>query len=101
MKQQNNKGIIELLQKQNDLLIDQNISKTTVTEMLVESQNKLRNDQKSTEKFEVVKHGKYCKPRSIENEPTKYQNRYETLDADGNDEETENLSGSYSFRKNI
>ena len=37
--------------------------------MLAESQNNLRNDQRSTEKFEVVKDSKYCKPRTIENEP--------------------------------
>ena len=63
--------------------------------MLVKSQNKSRNDQKSTEKFEVVKHKKYCKPRSIENEPVNCQNRYETLYTDGNDEESENSSDSY------
>ena len=64
--------------------------------MLVESQNKQRNDQKSTEKFEVVKHRKYCKPRSIENEPINCQNRYETLYTDGNDEESENSSDSFT-----
>ena len=64
--------------------------------MLVKSQNKSRNDQKSTEKFEVVKHRKYCKPRSIDNEPIKCQDRYETLYTDGNDEETENSSDSYT-----
>ena len=64
--------------------------------MLVESQNKSRNDQKSTEKFEVVKHRKYCKPRSIENKPINCQNRYETLYTDGNDEESENSSYSYT-----
>ena len=58
-EQQNNKEIIELLQEQNKLLIEENKSKTTIIEMLVESQNKLRNDQKSTEKFETVKHRKY------------------------------------------
>ena len=36
------------------LSIGENQSKTTIIEMLVESQNKLRNDQKSKEKFEVV-----------------------------------------------
>ena len=65
--------------------------------MLIESQNKSRNDQKSTEKFEVVKHRKYCKPRSIENEPINCQNRYETLDIHrGNDEESENSSSSFT-----
>ena len=64
--------------------------------MLVESQNKLRNDQKSKEKFEVVKHRKYCKPRNLENEPVNCQNRYETLYTDGNDEESENSSYSYT-----
>ena len=45
----NNKTItklIDLLQEQNKVLIEENKSKTTVIEMLVESQNKLRNDQK-------------------------------------------------------
>ena len=93
-EQQNNKEIIELLQEQNKLLIEENKSKTTIIEMLVESQNKSRNDQKSTEKFEIVKHRKYCKPRSIENEPINCQNRYETLYTDGNDEESENSSNS-------
>ena len=60
--------------------------------MLVESQIKTRNDQNATEKFEVVKHRKYCKPRSIENEPINCQNRYETLYKDSNDEESENSS---------
>ena len=64
--------------------------------MLVESQNKSRNDQKSTEKFEIVKHRKYCKPRSIENEPINCQNRYETLYTDGIAEESENSSGSFT-----
>ena len=93
--EQQNKEIIELLEEQNILLIEENNSKTTIMEMLVESQNKSRNDQKSTEKFEVVKHKKYCKPRSIENEPVNCQNRYETLYTDGNDEESENSSDSY------
>ena len=52
-------------------MIEENKSKTTITEILVESQNKLHNDQKSTEKFEVVKHRKYCKQRSTENVPRK------------------------------
>ena len=39
-EQQNNKEIIELLQEQNKLLIEENKSKTTIIEMLVESQNK-------------------------------------------------------------
>ena len=64
--------------------------------MLVESQIKTRNDQNSTEKFEVVKHRKYCKPRSTENEPINCQNRYETLYKDSNDEESENSSDSYT-----
>ena len=64
--------------------------------MLVESQSKSRNDQKSTEKSEVVKHRKYCKPRSIENEPISCKNRYETLYTDGNDKESENSSDSYT-----
>ena len=64
--------------------------------MLVESQNKSRNNQKSTEKFEVVKNRKYCKPRSIENKPINCQNRYETLYTDGNDEESENSPDSYT-----
>ena len=72
------------------LSIGENQAKTIIIEMLVESQNKLRNDQKSKEKFEVVKHRKYCKPRSIENEPIKSQNRYETLYTDDNDEEMAN-----------
>ena len=40
----------------------ENKSKITIIKMLVESQNKLPNGQFSTEKFEVVKHWKYCKP---------------------------------------
>ena len=90
-----NKEVTEILQEQNKLLIKWNKSETKIIEMLVESQNKSRNDQKSTEKFEVVKHKKYCKPRSIENEPVNCQNRYETLYTDGNDEESENSSDSY------
>ena len=78
------------------LSIGENQAKTTIIEMLVESQNKLRNDQKSKEKFEVVKHRKYCKPRNLENEPVNCQNRYETLYTDGNDEESENSSYSYT-----
>ena len=64
--------------------------------MLVESQNKSRNDQKSAEKFEVVKQRKYCKPKSIENEPISCQNRYETFYTDHNDEESENPSDSFT-----
>ena len=44
-EQENNKEIVELLQEQNKLLIEENKSKPTIIEMLVESQNKLRNDQ--------------------------------------------------------
>ena len=79
LEQQNNKEIKELLQEQNKLLIEENKSKTTIIEMLVESQSKMRNNQKSKKKFQVVKHWKYCKPKSIENEPIKCQNGYETL----------------------
>ena len=89
-----NKEIAELLQEENKLLIKVNKSKTKIFEMLVESQNKSRNDQKSTEKFEVVKYRKYCKPRSTENEPINCQNRCETLHTDGNDEESGNSSDS-------
>ena len=96
LEQQNNKEIIELLQKQNKHLIKEHKSKTTIIEMLVESQSKSCNDQKPTKKFEVVKHRKYCKPRSIENEPIKCQNRYETLCTDGNDVESENSSDSFT-----
>ena len=64
--------------------------------MLVESQNKSRNDQRSAEKFELVKHRKCCKPRRIENEPINCQNRYETLYTDGIAEESENSSGSFT-----
>ena len=46
--------------------------------------------------FEVVKHRKYCKPRSIENELINCQNRYETFYTDGNDEESENSSDSFT-----
>ena len=77
-------------------MIEENKSKTTIIEMLVKSQNISRNDQKSKSFFEVVKHGKYCKPRSIENEPIDCQNRYETLHTDGNDKESENSSNSYT-----
>ena len=59
-------------------MTEKNKSKTTIIEMLVESQNKLCNDQKSTETFEVAKYRKYCKWRSIENESIKCQNMYET-----------------------
>ena len=47
------------------------------------------------EKFEGVKHRKYCKLRSIENEPINCQNRYDTLHTDDNDEESENSSDSF------
>ena len=49
---------LELLQKQNKFLIEESISKTAIIEMLAESQNTFRNDQNSTEKFELVKHRK-------------------------------------------
>ena len=39
---------------------------------------------------------KYCKLRSIENEPINCQNRYETLYTDGNDEKSENSSDSFT-----
>ena len=57
-------------------MIEESKSKTTIIEMLVESQKKLRKDWKSTEKFEVVKRRKYWKSRCIENEPINCQNRY-------------------------
>ena len=71
-------------------MIEQNKSKTAIIKMLLESQNKSRKDQKSSEKFEVVKPRKYCKPRSIKNEPMSCKNRYETLYTDGNDEDSPN-----------
>ena len=56
---QSNKAIreiIELLQQQNKIVIEENKSKTiTFIEMLVEILNKLRNDQNSAQKFEVVR----------------------------------------------
>ena len=77
-------------------MIEENKSKATITEMLAESQNKWRNDQKSTEKYEIVKHRKYWKTRSIKNEPIKCHNRSDTLYTGGNSEETENSSDSYT-----
>ena len=53
-EQQNYKEIIELLQELNKLLMEENKSDTTNIEMLVESQNKLRNDQANT-KSSVLK----------------------------------------------
>ena len=44
----------------------------------------------------VVKHGKCCKPRSIENEPINCQNRYQISYTDGNDEVSENSSDSFT-----
>ena len=64
--------------------------------MLVQNQKNSRYDLKSKETFEVVKHRKYCKASSIKNEPIKCQNRYKTLYTDGNDEESENASSSYT-----
>ena len=78
-EQRNKKQTIELRQEQNKLLIEENQSKTTLTEMHVESQKKLRSDQNSSEKFEVVKDRKYRKSRSIEKEAIKCQNRHETF----------------------
>ena len=77
-------------------MIKENKLKTTIIEMLVQNQKNSRNDLKSKETFEVVKHKKYCKARSIKNEPIKCQNRYKTLYRDGNDEESENASSSYT-----
>ena len=56
----------------------------------------LRSNQNSTKKIEVVKHREYSKPRSIENETITCYDRYETLHADGDDNETENSSDSYT-----
>ena len=78
-EQRNKKQTIELRQEQNKLLIEENQSKTTFTEMHVESQKKLRNDQNLSEKFEVIKERKYRKSRSIEKEAIKCQNRHETF----------------------
>ena len=64
--------------------------------MLAKSQNRSPNDEKSTEKFEVTKHTKYGKPRSIENEQINCQNRYEILYTDSNDEESEKSSDSFT-----
>ena len=75
-------------------MIKENKSKTTIIKMLVQSQNKFHNYKKPTEKFGVVKHKKYCKPRNIENKPNNCENRYETLHTDGNGEETEKSSDS-------
>ena len=54
----------------------------------------MRNNHKSTEKFEVVKHRKYCKTRSIE-KPIKCQNRYATLYVNGNDDEKTYSLGAF------
>ena len=56
----------------------------------------MRNNKNSTKKFEVVKHREYFKPSSIENEPINCHDRYETLYADRDDNETENSSDSYT-----
>lgn len=65
--------------------------------MPIQSQNKLLSNPDLTEKFEVVKHRKYCKPRSIKNEPIKCQNSNVTLHTDDNSRETENSSDSYTL----
>ena len=64
--------------------------------MLVESQTISHNDQKPTEKIQSVKHRKYRKPRRTENETINCENRYETLYTDGNDEESEKSSDSFT-----
>ena len=101
-KQQNNKEVIELLEEQNKLLIEENKSKLQLLKCLWKVIINCKTINLSTEKFQVVKHRKYCKTRTIENKPINCQSGNESLYTDGDGEETENSPDSHtSFYSNI
>ena len=87
---QRNKEFIEL-QQQKKNLVEENKSKTTTIQMLIENQNllnKLDLESNSTKKFEIVTRKSNKKQRIHKADEIKCSNRYETLDTDDNDDES-------------
>ena len=87
---QRNKEFIEL-QQQKKNLVEENKSKTTTIQMLIENQNLLNKvdlESNSTKKFEIVTRKSNKKQSIHKADETKCSNRYETLDTDDNDDES-------------
>ena len=87
---QRNKEFIEL-QQQKKNLVEENKSKTTTIQMLIENQNLLNKvdlESNSTKKFEIVTQKSNKKQSIHKADETKCSNRYETLDTDDNDDES-------------
>ena len=88
---QRNKEFIELLQRQNKNLVEENKSKTTIIQMLIENQNLLNKvdlESNSTKKFEIVTRKSNRKQSIHKTDEIKCSNRYETLYTDDNDDES-------------
>ena len=86
-----NKEFIELLQQQNKNLVEENKSKTTKIQMLIENQNHLNEvdlESNSTKKFEIVTRKSNRKQSIHKTDEIKCSNRYETLYTDDNDDES-------------
>ena len=87
---QRNKEFTEL-QQQKKNLVEENKSKTTTIQMLIENQNLLNKvdlESNSTKKFEIVTRKSNKKQSIHKADKTKCSNRYETLDTDDNDDES-------------
>ena len=87
---QRNKEFIEL-QQQKKNLVEENKSKTTTIQMLIENENLLNKvdlESNSTKKFETVTRKSNKKQSIHKADETKCSNRYETLDTDDNDDES-------------
>ena len=87
---QRNKEFIEL-QQQKKNHVEENKSKTTTIQMLIENQNllnKLDLESNSTKKFEIVTRKSNKKQRIHKADEIKCSNRYGTLDTDDNDDES-------------
>ena len=100
VKEQRNKKFTELLQQQNKNLLEENKSKTTIIEMLIENQNLLNKvglESNLTKKFEIVTQKSNKKQSVHKTDEIKCSNRYESLYIDDNyDESCKSYNNSFS-----
>ena len=100
VKEQRNKKFTELLQQQNKNLLEENKSKTTIIEMLIENQNLLNKvglESNLTKKFEIVTRKSNKKQSVHKTDEIKCSNRYESLYIDDNyDESCKLYNNSFS-----
>ena len=88
---QRNKEFMELLQQQNKNLVEENKSKTTIIQILIENHNHLNKvdlESNSTKNFEIVTRKSNKKQSIHKADKIKCSNRYGTLYTDDKDNES-------------